>query len=105
MTEYAVRDPRTGTVVQTYPTASEAEIETALEQASGAYSRWGRTSDVSNRAELLRRVAELHEQRADELADIIVREMGKPRDEARGEVEFSALIYRYYADNAERFLA
>lgn len=105
MTEYAVRDPRTGSLVQTYPTASEAEIETALEQASDAYTRWGRISKASDRAELLRRVAELHEQRADVLADIIGREMGKPSDEARGEVEFSALIYRYYADSAERFLA
>ena len=31
--------------------------------------------------------------------------MGKPLDQSVGEVEFSAAIYEYYADNAEKFLA
>ena len=31
--------------------------------------------------------------------------MGKPVEQALGEVDFSAAIYEYYADNAEKFLA
>lgn len=105
MTQYAVTDPRTGEVVEVYPTATDKEIDAALSSAAVAYRSWGRTSTVDDRAQLLRRVADLHEARADELADIIVREMGKPKAEALGELEFSAHIYRYYADNAEKFLA
>lgn len=105
MTQYAVCDPRLGTVVQVYPTATDLDITAALDEAATAYEGWGRSSTAADRAKLLLRVAELHEQRADQLADIIVREMGKPHSEARGEVEFSALIYRYYAEHAEAFLA
>ena len=50
-------------------------------------------------------VAELHVERRDELARIIVREMGKPLDQALGEVDFAADIQAYYARNAEEFLA
>ena len=105
MTEYAVRDPRSGEVVATYPTASDADIAAALDQAAGTYTGWSRAAEVADRAKLVTRVAELHEERRDTLADIIVREMGKPREEALEEIEFSAAIYRYYADNAATFLA
>ncbi len=62
-------------------------------------------SSVADRAALINKVADLHEERQDELAKIIVREMGKPIEQAIGEVEFSAMIYRFYADNAESILA
>jgi succinate-semialdehyde dehydrogenase/glutarate-semialdehyde dehydrogenase len=50
-------------------------------------------------------VAQLHVERKDELAALIVREMGKPLADAIGEVEFAAAIYAYYADHAEAMLA
>src|SRR5262245_7287692 len=105
MTEYAVRDPRTGEVVETYPTATDADIAAALDRAAAAYAGWGKQTSVDDRAKLMHKVADLHDERAKELGEIIVREMGKPMDEAVGEVEFSAAIYRYYADNAATFLA
>ncbi|MDX6323756.1 MAG: succinate-semialdehyde dehydrogenase / glutarate-semialdehyde dehydrogenase [Nocardioidaceae bacterium] len=105
MTTYAVHDPRTGTDVETYPTATDKDIESALAAADHAHRTWARKSTVQERAALVARVAELHQERTDELADIIVQEMGKPREEAVEEVEFSAAIYQYYADNAEAFLA
>jgi succinate-semialdehyde dehydrogenase / glutarate-semialdehyde dehydrogenase len=102
---YAVVNPTTGETVKTYPEASDADIQEAIGAAYDAYKTWGRTTTVAERAALIGRVAELHTERLDELADLIVLEMGKPRDEAVGEVEFSADIYQYYADNAETFLA
>ena len=54
---------------------------------------------------MIRRVAELHDQRKQELAEIIMREMGKPIDEAIGEVDFCTSIYGFYADNADELLA
>jgi succinate-semialdehyde dehydrogenase/glutarate-semialdehyde dehydrogenase len=103
--QYAVTDPATGEVVRTYPTATDADIEQAVATATTAQRGWARTSTVAERAALIRRVGELHTERRDELAAIIVREMGKPLEDALGEVDFSAAIYEFYADRAEDFLA
>ena len=60
---------------------------------------------TAKRATLIRRVGELHSERREELGQIIVREMGKPIEQALGEVDFCQAIYDYYADNAEALLA
>ena len=105
MTEYAVTDPATGEVVRTYPTATDADIEAALTAASTTYRCWTPGTTVADRSALLREVGRLHEERRDELAAIIVREMGKKLDDALGEVRFSAAIYDFYAERAETLLA
>jgi succinate-semialdehyde dehydrogenase / glutarate-semialdehyde dehydrogenase len=102
---YAVVDPSTGDVVKEYPTASDEQIEQAVASAARAHREWSRGSTPAERSALIRKVGELHTQRRDELAKIIQREMGKPLDQSLGEVDFSASIYEYYADNAEKFLA
>ena len=60
---------------------------------------------MADRAEVLRAVGKLHADRRDSLAQIIVREMGKPIEQALGEVDFCVAIYDFYADNAEKLLA
>ncbi|MDA2893867.1 NAD-dependent succinate-semialdehyde dehydrogenase [Mycolicibacterium sp. BiH015] len=105
MTQYAVVDPATGEVVKEYPTATDEQIESALASAHKTFKEWSRSTTVAARAELIRKVADLHNERKTELAKIIQREMGKPLDQSEGEVEFSAAIYEFYADNAEKFLA
>src|SRR6195952_2137125 len=102
---YAVVDPSTGDLVKEYPTATDEQIDQALAAATKAHREWSRGSTVAERAALIRRVGELHTERKTELAKIIQREMGKPLDQSEGEVDFSASIYEYYADNAEKFLA
>ncbi|ROR45799.1 NAD-dependent succinate-semialdehyde dehydrogenase [Kitasatospora cineracea] len=102
---YAVVDPADGTVVKEYPTATDQAVDGALDAAAKAHAHWSRQTSVAQRARLLSAVADLHEERGAQLAAIIRREMGKPLDQALGEVEFSASIYRYYAENAEAFLA
>ena len=104
-TEYAVRNPATGELIESFPTATDAEVVAAIDAASSAYTMWGRTSTVADRAQLLARVAQLHRDRADELAAAINAEMGKALPAAKGEVLFSAAIYDFYAERAERFLA
>jgi len=105
MSLYSVVNPATGETVSEYPTISSDELENVLAAASAAYQGWSRKTPAAQRAVLIGRVADLHEERTQELAEIIVREMGKPLDQAIGEVEFAAAIYRYYADNGETFLA
>ena len=101
MTDYAVINPATGETLATYPTITDEALETVLEKADAAYRTW-RDTPVAVRAALIRRAAELHRERRDELAAIIVREMGKPLAAAEAEVGFAADITEFYADNAER---
>lgn len=105
MSVYAVVNPATGDVVKEYPTATDKQIDEALAAAQKAYREWSKNSTVAQRAALIRKVAALHTERRQELAEIINREMGKEIDGALGEIDFSAAIYEYYADNAEKFLA
>jgi succinate-semialdehyde dehydrogenase/glutarate-semialdehyde dehydrogenase len=102
---YAVVNPATGTVEREYPTATDAEMEQALTAAHTAFREWSKNSTVAQRAALMKKVAQLHTERREKLADIINREMGKPVEQSLGEVDFSAMIYDYYADHAEKFLA
>jgi succinate-semialdehyde dehydrogenase / glutarate-semialdehyde dehydrogenase len=105
MSTYAVTDPSTGTLIKGYPTATDDQIAAAVTAADTAHRDWSKHSTVADRAALIRRVAELHAERKGELAKIIQREMGKSYEQSVGEVEFSAAIYEYYANNAETFLA
>jgi succinate-semialdehyde dehydrogenase/glutarate-semialdehyde dehydrogenase len=100
MTDYAVVNPATGETLATYPAFTDAQIESAIAAADRAHRDWARMSGAGERADLLRRVAQLHRERRDELAAIIVREMGKPLAAAEGEVDFAADITEFYADNA-----
>ena len=60
---------------------------------------------MKERAELVRRVGELHAENSQRLGEIIVREMGKPITDAVDEVNFCKAIYDFYADNAEQLMA
>jgi succinate-semialdehyde dehydrogenase/glutarate-semialdehyde dehydrogenase len=102
---YAVVDPATGETVKEYPTITDDELRDAIARADKAHKEWSKTTTVADRAALVRRVGELHSERRKELADIIVAEMGKPVPQARGEVDFCAAIYGFYADNAEKLMA
>lgn len=105
MNTYAVVNPATGKVEREYPTATDSDIEQALAAADKAYREWSKNSTVAQRAALIKKVADLHTERREQLADIINREMGKPVEQSLGEVDFSAAIYQYYADHAGKFLA
>lgn len=102
---YSVTDPASGEVLREYATATDEQVNAAVAAAHAAFGSWGRSSSLAERVQLIRRVAALHVERADELGEIINREMGKPASSGAGEARFSGAIYNYYADNAEKFLA
>jgi len=105
MSMYAVVDPATGETLKEYPTITDDELRDAIARADGAHREWSKAATVADRADLVRRVGELHTERRKELAEIISAEMGKPIGQARGEVAFCASIYEFYADNAEALMA
>ncbi|WP_394769271.1 NAD-dependent succinate-semialdehyde dehydrogenase [Lacisediminihabitans sp.] len=105
MSEYVVTNPATGDRGPVFTPATDAQLNDALGAAETAHRTWSRTTTIGERAALVQRVADLHVERREALAEIIVREMGKPLEQALGEVDFSAAIYSYYATNGEKFLA
>jgi succinate-semialdehyde dehydrogenase / glutarate-semialdehyde dehydrogenase len=100
-----VVNPATGEVVKEYPTISDEDLKDAIARADKAHSEWASSTTVQERAELIRNVGKLHGEQSQRLGEIIVREMGKPIEQAVGEVEFCVAIYDYYADNAVKLLA
>jgi succinate-semialdehyde dehydrogenase/glutarate-semialdehyde dehydrogenase len=105
MATYAVVNPATGETVKEYPTISDDDLRAAIGRADEAHRSWSAQSSVADRAALIKRVGELHSERREQLAEIIIREMGKPIEQALGEVDFAAAIYEFYADSAEKIMA
>jgi succinate-semialdehyde dehydrogenase/glutarate-semialdehyde dehydrogenase len=101
---YKVLNPATGVVEREFESATDAEILSVLERTDAAFASWG-TLAPKERAAIIHRVADLHDERKVELAALITREMGKITADAIGEVEFVVDIYRYYADNGPALLA
>ena len=105
MSTYAVVNPATGETIKEYQEISDDELRAAIDRCDQASKAWPASSTVADRAALVRKVGELHSERQQELAEIIVREMGKPIEQALMEVEFAGMIYGFYADNAESLMA
>ena len=104
MSMYKVLNPATGVVEREYDSATDSEIASVLERTDAAFVSWGRLAP-KERAAIIHRVADLHDERKVELAALITREMGKITGDAIGEVEFVVDIYRYYAHNGPDLLA
>lgn len=88
-------------VVGELSNGSPEEVEAASQAAADAQSSWQRLTGPA-RADHLMRWAEAIHARADELAQLVCREVGKPIGEARGEVGRCAMILRYFAGEAVR---
>ncbi|SFG31149.1 succinate-semialdehyde dehydrogenase / glutarate-semialdehyde dehydrogenase [Novosphingobium sp. CF614] len=101
---YATINPYTGEVLQTFADATDDAVSRAIENADRAFQSW-RQSSFAQRAAVMRGAAAILRRDAESYARLLTLEMGKLLAEARGEVELSAAIFDYYADNAERLLA
>ena len=103
MANYRTENPTTGRVERTFDEVDREGAIDAVGRADEAQARW-RERPAPERAAVLRRTADLYEERSDELARTIASEMGKPLEQASQEVELAASIYRWYADNGPDLL-
>lgn len=103
-TTYQTINPANGEPIETYQLMSDAQALEALEATHGAYQSW-RQTDFSERAKILRKIAELLRDQKSSLADLMTQEMGKLISAGKDEVELCAAICEYTADNAETMLA
>jgi len=103
MTSLNVDNPFTGDNACTVPLADEATVNVVLDRARAA-ARSFRTSSVAERIALCERAVAWMEANADTIAADITRMMGKPLDQAKGEVKGMALRARHMASIAEESL-
>jgi succinate-semialdehyde dehydrogenase / glutarate-semialdehyde dehydrogenase len=100
----ATTNPATGEVIRTFEPLSAVQIEAKLQLAADAFKRHRRTS-FPERAAKMTRLAEILEKEKDDCAHLMTLEMGKPLKAAIAEAMKCASGCRYYAENAEKFLA
>jgi succinate-semialdehyde dehydrogenase / glutarate-semialdehyde dehydrogenase len=100
----ATINPATGKTVRTFEAFSAARVNESLDRAVATYQQHRRTS-FADRASRMRKAAAILDAESRELGRLMTLEMGKPIKAAVAEAEKCATACRYYADNAERFLA
>jgi succinate-semialdehyde dehydrogenase/glutarate-semialdehyde dehydrogenase len=95
--------PADGRLLAEYEETTESEVLHHIETAAALQRQWETTS-LAERAEPMRRMADLLDAHRDEIALLMTDEMGKPLAQSLAEVDKSAWGCRHYADNAERIL-
>ena len=100
----ATTNPATGERLKTFAPLERTEVEKRLARAHAAFETWRRTS-VVERARVVARAGDLLDQRRDEYARLMTREMGKLLTAAGEEAAKCALACRYYAEHGPRIVA
>ncbi|WML55737.1 NAD-dependent succinate-semialdehyde dehydrogenase [Neobacillus sp. PS3-12] len=98
---YSVINPSTGKVVANVPNGGRNETKQAIDAADQAFKSWSKLTAVE-RAKYLMRLYALMHQYKDQLAEIMSLEMGKPFTEAKGEVDFAASYFEWFAEEGRR---
>ena len=98
---FAVRDPATGSLLAEVPDCGAPETRRAIAAAAAALPAW-RALPAKQRAQVLQRWFVLINANADDLAQLITAEGGKPLSEARGEVTYGASFVEWFAEEGKR---
>jgi betaine-aldehyde dehydrogenase len=97
----SVVNPATEETIAELPSAGVEETDAAVAAAKRAFPAW-RAVAPADRARLLRRLATLVEEQADELALIETRNVGKPIADSQGEVAMVADVFHFYAGAVDK---
>ncbi|MCX6428569.1 MAG: NAD-dependent succinate-semialdehyde dehydrogenase [Actinobacteria bacterium] len=96
-----VVNPATGKVIAEVAMGTREDIERAITLADAAFKIWSKKTALE-RAKILRTWFNLILENVDDLAQILTCEMGKPLDEARGEIIYGAGFIEWYAEEGKR---
>ena len=97
-------NPATGEVVKTFESLSDGQLEVKLQRAADTFLSYRKTP-FAERARLMLDAARILEEEKENYARVMTTEMGKTFRSAVDEAAKCAWVCRYYAENAERFLA
>jgi succinate-semialdehyde dehydrogenase / glutarate-semialdehyde dehydrogenase len=101
---YQTINPYNETVVETFPEHTDVQLEVIIATAQRTFENDWSLRSLTERKAIIKRAALLLRKNRDEFAKPVTIEMGKLFAEALGEVDLSADILDYYAENAETFL-
>src|SRR5215471_11389788 len=97
-------NPATGNVLREYEQDTDGALESKLRLAAESFLGYRKTP-FAERSKMMKRVAAILESEKETFGRMMTEEMGKPIVAAVQEAEKCALGCRYYAENAEKFLA
>jgi len=100
----ATVNPATGQVLKTFESLSDAQIEVKLQKAADTFASYRKTS-FADRGRMMIEAGAILASEKEHCARVMTTEMGKTFRSAADEVDKCAWACRYYAVNAERFLA
>ncbi len=100
----ATINPATGEIIQTFVPLNEAELDAKLTLAAASFQTHRQTT-WAERRECMKRAGEILDAEKQLIAETMTLEVGKTLKASVAEVEKCAACCRYYAENAERFLA
>ena len=89
-------------VIGQFPLSTEKDVDCAVQSARRGFEIW-RGTPAPARGDVLRRVGDIMTERKEEIADLMTREMGKPLQETRGDVQ-EGIDTAYYAASEGRRL-
>lgn len=96
-----VDNPATGDVIATVELASDHDMTFIIEGAAVAQRAWQRRPQIE-RAESLRKLAQMLNEQVEPIAQMLALESGKSLEEAQAEITYAAEITRYHAEWARR---
>ena len=102
---YETINPYTEERVKSFNEHTDAQLEAIIARGEETFETDWSLRSLAERKAILKKAASIMRENRDELAKLVTMEMGKLIAEAQGEVDLSADILDYNADNAERFLA
>src|SRR5580658_9263876 len=102
---YQTVNPFNGEVLHTFNDHTDQQMEQMLANADKTFREIWSKKPVRDRANIIGKAASLMLEQKEKFARLATLEMGKRIGESRGEVDLGASILKYYADNAETFLA
>lgn len=98
---WSVINPATEQTITNVPFGGVADVQVAIAAAIAAFPGWKNTN-AWQRADILKKVADLMRTRSKELAQLTLAEAGKPMPEANGEWIVAAQFFEWYAEEAKR---
>ena len=97
-------NPATEEVINSFPEHTDVQAKEILKFSNSAQKLWGLTP-IELRLECLRQIIEILKDHNKEYALLISEEMGKPFNQAKGEIEKCIFLCQYYVENGNNFLS
>jgi succinate-semialdehyde dehydrogenase/glutarate-semialdehyde dehydrogenase len=96
-------NPASGELIRKYDEMSPEQVKNIIQDVHQTFLEWKKIG-FAQRAEKLKKAAQILRDNVEEYARLMAMEMGKPIKEGRAEANKCAWVCDYYADNAANFL-